>query len=115
MTKKKRENLGVALEVRGETGAAASRELLPAAGSESAGLLVGGGRGGRTWVWERDARVRDGPLGESKVASVLDFEPRGRERWEEKVRGLPEGKRLAGKGSPKEGAVRDLEALRGNV
>lgn len=59
-----------------------------------------------TWVWERDARVRDGPLGESKVASVLDFEPRGRERWEEKVRGLPEGKRLAGKGSPKEGAVR---------
>ena len=28
------------------------------------------------------------------------------ERWEQKVRGLPEGKRLAGKGSPKEGAVR---------
>ena len=42
-----------------------------------------------TWVWERDARVRDGPLGESKVASVLDFEPRGRERWGEKARGSP--------------------------
>ena len=42
MTKKKRENLGVALEVRGGTGAAACRELLPAADGGSAGLLVGG-------------------------------------------------------------------------
>lgn len=47
MTKKKRENLGVALEVRGETGAAALRELLPLAGGGSAGLLVGGRSKGR--------------------------------------------------------------------
>ena len=47
MTKKKRENLGVALEVRGETGATALRELLPLAGGGSAGLLVGGRSKGR--------------------------------------------------------------------
>ncbi|XP_025126437.1 coiled-coil domain-containing protein 167 isoform X5 [Bubalus kerabau] len=40
MTKKKRENLGVALEVRGETGAAACRELLPAADDRWAGEEV---------------------------------------------------------------------------
>lgn len=51
---------------------------------------LGEGREGETARW-----------GESKVAS-----PRGHERWEQKVRGLPEGKRLAGKGSPKEGAIR---------
>lgn len=58
MTKKKRENLGVAQEVRGEVGFGPRGESLGSAAGVSVGPAAARSRGPReearvTWLWER--------------------------------------------------------------